>query len=358
MTTKKITVTPGDGIGQEVTTQALRVLDVVARRFQFPIELTTVPIGGTAYDETGSPLPKETLQACKTADAVLLGAVGGTKWESLEYAVRPERALLGIRAELGLYANLRPAVIYGDLVDASTLKKEVVEGADIMVIRELTGGIYFGEPKGVEWRDGHKVGVNTLIYSEPEIQRIAKVGFETAMKRNKRLVSVDKANVLEATELWREIVTAMSQDYPEVELSHMYVDNATMQLIRNPKQFDTIVTGNMFGDILSDGAAMITGSIGMLPSASIGNDHGLYEPVHGSAPDIAGKDWANPLATILSVGMMFRYSFDLIAADVLIQKAVVATLEKYRTKDILSAGKQEVGCVEMGDRVIAAIETM
>ena len=319
---KNIVITPGDGIGKEVTIQARKVMEYMAKRFQIVLEFTEVPIGGTAYDLTGTPLPDETLQACKAADAILLGAVGGPEWEALDYSVRPERALLGLRGELQLYANLRPAQIYGELVGASTLKPEVVDGADIMVIRELTGGIYFGQPKGVEIRNGERVGFNTLVYSESEIRRIAKVGFETAQKRSGRLTSVDKANVLEATELWRNVVQEVHKDYPDVELSHMYVDNAAMQLIRAPKQFDTIVTTNMFGDILSDAAAMITGSIGMLPSASLGGKVGLYEPVHGSAPDIAGQDLANPLATILSVGMLFRYSLDLREADELIQKAV------------------------------------
>ena len=312
---KNIVITPGDGIGKEVTVQARKVMEYMAKRFQIVLEFTEVPIGGTAYDLTGTPLPDETLQACKAADAILLGAVGGPQWEALDYSVRPERALLGLRGELQLYANLRPAQIYGELVGASTLKPEVVDGADIMVIRELTGGIYFGQPKGVEIRNGERVGFNTLVYSESEIRRIAKVGFETAQKRSGRLTSVDKANVLEATELWRNVVQEVHKDYPDVELSHMYVDNAAMQLIRAPKQFDTIVTTNMFGDILSDASAMITGSIGMLPSASLGGKVGLYEPVHGSAPDIAGQDLANPLATILSVGMLFRYSLDLRAVS-------------------------------------------
>ena len=270
---------------------------------------------------------------------------------ALDYSVRPERALLGLRAELQLYANLRPAQIYGELVGASTLKPEVVDGADIMVIRELTGGIYFGQPKGVEVRNGERVGTNTLVYSESEIRRIAKVSFETAKKRSGRLTSVDKANVLETTELWRNVVQEVHKDYPDVELNHMYVDNAAMQLIRAPKQFDTIVTTNMFGDILSDAAAMITGSIGMLPSASLGGKVGLYEPVHGSAPDIAGQDLANPLATILSVGMLFRYSLDLREADELIQKAVEDTITTYRTGDIMAEGKTSVGCQKMGEEV-------
>ncbi|MBF0278142.1 MAG: 3-isopropylmalate dehydrogenase [SAR324 cluster bacterium] len=352
MTTKKITILPGDGIGQEVTAQAVKVLQTVANQYDMNLELQEKPMGGTAYDLTGSPLPDETLQACKNSDAVLLGAVGGPQWESLDISLRPEKGLLRLRSELGLYANLRPAQIYGDLVEASTLKREVVEGTDIMVIRELTGGIYFGEPRGVEMRGNERVGVNTLVYSESEIRRIAIMGFEIARKRFKKLTSVDKHNVLEATILWREVVTEVSKDYPDIALNHMYVDNAAMQLIRDPKQFDTIVTTNMFGDILSDGAAMLTGSLGMLPSASIGGKIGLYEPVHGSAPDIQGQDLANPLATILSVGMMFRYSFDLTEADEKIQKAVVTTLDQYRTGDIMTKGKTQIGCREMGERVI------
>ncbi|MEC8342734.1 MAG: 3-isopropylmalate dehydrogenase, partial [SAR324 cluster bacterium] len=288
MNKKKIVVTPGDGIGPEVTEQALIVLKEVATRFQLELEIEEMPVGGTAYDQTGTPIPNETLKACLEADAVLLGAVGGPKWEPLDFSVRPERGLLKLRSELQLYANLRPAVIYGDLVDASTLKRDVVEGADLMVIRELTGGIYFGEPRGLEERNGERVGFNTLVYSESEIRRVGKMACEIAMKRNKKLTSVDKANVLESTELWREVMTDVVKDFPEIDLNHMYADNAAMQLIRDPKQFDTMVTTNMFGDILSDAAAMMTGSIGMLPSASLGGNIGLYEPVHGSAPDIAG----------------------------------------------------------------------
>ena len=287
MNKKKIVVTPGDGIGPEVTEQALIILKEVATRFQLELEIEEMPVGGTAYDQTGTPIPDETLKACLDADAVLLGAVGGPKWEPLDFSVRPERGLLKLRSELQLYANLRPAVIYGDLVDASTLKRDVVEDADLMVIRELTGGIYFGEPRGVEERNGERVGFNTLVYSESEIRRVGKMACEIAMKRNKKLTSVDKANVLESTELWREVMTDVVKDFPEIDLNHMYADNAAMQLIRDPKQFDTMVTTNMFGDILSDAAAMMTGSIGMLPSASLGGNIGLYEPVHGSAPDIA-----------------------------------------------------------------------
>ena len=356
MTTKKILITPGDGIGPEVTEQAVQILKHVALLFDIQFDLTEKPVGGIAYDLTGTPLPDETLNAAKISDAVLLGAVGGPKWEPLDFSVRPERGLLKLRSELELYANLRPAAIYGDLVNASTLKAEVVDGADLMVVRELTGGIYFGTPRGVEERNGERVGFNTLVYSESEIRRIAKVGFETAMKRRKKLTSVDKANVLESTEFWREIVTDVGTNFPEVELSHMYVDNAAMQIIRDPKQFDTMVTTNMFGDIISDAAAMMTGSLGMLPSASIGGEIGMYEPVHGSAPDITGEDKANPLAMILSVGMMMRYSFNLTEADEMIKKAVVDTLEKYRTVDIMAEGKIQIGCREMGEKVLQSLE--
>jgi 3-isopropylmalate dehydrogenase len=355
---KSIVITPGDGIGKEVTTQAVAVLKHLGESYSLDLKLTEVPIGGTAYDLTGTPLPDETLTACQAADAILLGAVGGPQWEPLDYSVRPERALLGLRAELQLYANLRPAQIYGDLVSASTLKEEVVAGADIMVVRELTGGVYFGQPKGVEERNGERVGFNTLVYSESEIRRIAKVSFEIARKRQKRLTSVDKANVLESTELWRTVVDEVAKDFPDVAVNHIYVDNAAMQLIRAPKQFDTIVTTNLFGDILSDAAAMITGSIGMLPSASLGGAVGLYEPVHGSAPDIAGQDKANPLATILSVGMMLRYSFDLREADELVQRAVEQTITTYRTGDIMAAGKTLVGCQQMGEECLKILESL
>ena len=356
MITKKILITPGDGIGPEVTEEAVQILKHVAPLFGIQLDLIEKPVGGIAYDLTGTPLPDETLDAAKNSDAVLLGAVGGPKWEPLDFSVRPERGLLKLRSELELFANLRPAAIYGDLVNASTLKAEVVDGADLMVVRELTGGIYFGNPRGVEERDGERVGFNTLVYSESEIRRIAKVGFETAMKRRKKLTSVDKANVLESTEFWREIVTDVGTNFPEVELNHMYVDNAAMQIIRDPKQFDTMVTTNMFGDIISDAAAMMTGSLGMLPSASIGGGIGMYEPVHGSAPDITGEDKANPLAMILSVGMMMRYSFNLTDADEMIKKAVVDTLEKYRTVDIMAEGKIQIGCREMGEKVLQSLE--
>ncbi|MEE8433217.1 MAG: 3-isopropylmalate dehydrogenase [bacterium] len=350
--TKRIAVMSGDGIGEEVTREGIRVLQAMTERFGMAMEISHFPIGGVALDQTGDPLPPQTLEGGREADAILLGAVGGPKWDTLEFSLRPERGLLRLRAGLELFANLRPAQIYGDLVEASTLKKEVVDGCDLMVIRELTGGIYFGEPRGIEGDKGARVGRNTLVYTEPEIERIVKVGFEIASKRRKKLCSVDKANVLESSVLWREVAEGIASRFPEVELSHLYVDNAAMQLIRAPRQFDTIVTGNMFGDILSDAAAMITGSIGMLPSASIGTDGALYEPVHGSAPDIAGKDIANPLASILSVGMLFRYTFDMPEADRVIQSAVVETLSKYRTVDIQGPNTKTVGCGEMGDLVL------
>jgi len=349
---KRVALMPGDGIGPEVTEQGKRVLESMAKRQGLDIAFEQVPIGGEAYDQTGDPLPEKTLEEARRSDAVLLGAVGGPKWDQVEFNLRPEKGLLRLRSEMALFANLRPAQIYGDLVDASTLKPEVVSGCDLVVIRELTGGIYFGEPRGIEGKAPSRVGRNTLVYSEEEIDRIVRVGFDIAGKRNKRLCSVDKANVLEVSVLWREIAENIAKEFPDIELSHMYVDNAAMQLIRDPKQFDTIVTTNMFGDILSDAAAMITGSIGMLPSASIGSDHALYEPVHGSAPDIAGQDIANPLASILSVGMMFRYTFDMPEADEMIQTAVTKVLQTYRTLDLLTEGTQKVGCREMGDLVM------
>jgi 3-isopropylmalate dehydrogenase len=311
-------------------------------------------VGGVAIDECGDPLPAETLELAKAADAVLLGGVGGPRWDDLPMASRPEKGLLGLRQGLGLFANLRPALLSAPLASASSLKPALVADLDILIIRELTGGIYFGEPRGIETRDNERVGFNTMVYSEHEIERIARSGFELASKRNKRLCSVDKANVLEVSQLWREVVNSIAGDYPDVELSHMYVDNAAMQLVREPKQFDVIVTTNMFGDILSDVAAMLTGSLGMLPSASLSaSGTGLYEPVHGTAPDIAGKDMANPLATILSVGMMFRYSLDLPAAADSIDRAVAQVLaEGYRTADIAGSGDDVVGCRTMGELVI------
>ena len=358
--TKKIAVLPGDGIGIEIVAQAVKVLECLNADFGLNAEMEQGLVGGSAYDETGSPLPEATLKLAKEADAVLLGAVGGYKWESLDISVRPEKGLLGLRSELELFANLRPAILYPQLAHASTLKPEVVSGLDIMIVRELTGGIYFGQPRGVrELENGEKQGFNTLIYKESEIERIAHVAFETAMKRNKRLCSVDKANVLECTELWREVVERVSKDYPEVELSHMYVDNAAMQLVRAPKQFDVMVTTNMFGDILSDCAAMLTGSIGMLPSASMDkNQKGMYEPIHGSAPDIAGQDIANPLATILSVAMMLRYSLGAEELAVKVEKAVDDVLnQNLRTEDIYTQGDTKVGTSAMGDAVVAALKS-
>jgi 3-isopropylmalate dehydrogenase len=327
---------------------------VAAKQEGCEITVTQGLVGGVAIDEFGDPLPAETLELAKAADAVLLGGVGGPKWDDLPMASRPEKGLLGLRQGLGLFANLRPALLSAPLASASSLKPALVADLDILIIRELTGGIYFGEPRGIETRDNERVGFNTMVYSEHEIERIARSGFELASKRNKRLCSVDKANVLEVSQLWREVVNSIAGDYPDVELSHMYVDNAAMQLVREPKQFDVIVTTNMFGDILSDVAAMLTGSLGMLPSASLSaSGTGLYEPVHGTAPDIAGKDMANPLATILSVGMMFRYSLDLPAAADSIDRAVAQVLaEGYRTADIAGSGDDVVGCRTMGELVI------
>jgi 3-isopropylmalate dehydrogenase len=355
--TKKIAVLAGDGIGPEIVDEAVRVLHALEKD-GLDIELEYGLIGGVAYDETGTPLPEETLVIAKSADAILLGAVGGYKWESLDISVRPEKGLLGIRSALNLFANLRPAILYPQLADASTLKPEVVAGLDLMIVRELTGGIYFGQPRGVRTLDdGEKEGFNTLVYKESEVRRIGKVAFDIARKRQGRLCSVDKANVLECTELWRETMTELADDYNDVDLSHMYVDNAAMQLVRAPKQFDVMVTTNMFGDILSDCASMLTGSIGMLPSASLDEDgKGMYEPIHGSAPDIAGQNIANPLATILSVAMMLRYTLDEAAMADRIENAVEKVLEQgIRTADIYSEGTTKVGTTEMGNAVIAAL---
>ena len=355
MQKKKVLLLPGDGIGQEVTASAGRILEKIVQLEGVEIELLEGLIGGAAIDSTGDPLPKETLELAKECDAVLLGGVGGPKWDDLPTDKKPEKGLLKIRQELDLFANLRPALLFPPLSSASSLKSELVENLDILILRELTGGIYFGEPRGVELRENERVGFNTLVYSEGEIERIARVGFELAEKRSGKVCSVDKANVLEVSQLWREVVNDIAVDYPGVELSHMYVDNAAMQLVRQPKQFDVIVTGNMFGDILSDVAAMLTGSLGMLPSASLAsNGSGLYEPVHGTAPDIAGQDLANPLATILSVAMMCKYSLDLPKAANSIETAVSAVLEAgYRTSDIFSDSAQtQVGCVEMSELVL------
>jgi 3-isopropylmalate dehydrogenase len=355
---KKILVLPGDGIGPEIVHEAVKVLARLRDNFGLDADLDEALVGGAAIDATGGPLPDATLELAREADGVLLGAVGGPKWEPLDIAIRPEKGLLGLRSELQLFANLRPAILYPQLAGASTLKPEVVSGLDILIVRELTGGIYFGRPRGVNTLEsGERQGVNTLVYTESEIERISRVAFEIAMKRDRRVCSVDKANVLECTELWREVVTRVARDYPEVELSHMYVDNAAMQLVKWPKQFDVVVTTNMFGDILSDCAAMLTGSIGMLPSASLdANRKGMYEPIHGSAPDIAGQGVANPLATILSVAMLLRYSLDEPTMAERIEQAVDRVLDQgLRTPDIMSPGMTEVGCEAMGDAVVAAI---
>ncbi|MCO6414025.1 MAG: 3-isopropylmalate dehydrogenase [Thiogranum sp.] len=355
--TRKILVLPGDGIGPEIVAEAVKVLEkLVAEGVELELEFGL--IGGAAYDAEGHPLPPGTLASARAADAVLLGAVGGPRYEQLDRALRPEQGLLGLRAELELFANLRPAILYPQLADASTLKPGVVAGLDIMIVRELTGGIYFGQPRGIRvLENGEKEGFNTLVYRESEIERIGRSAFEIARKRGKKLCSVDKANVLEVTELWRQVMTRLARDYPDVELSHMYVDNAAMQLVRAPKQFDVIVTTNMFGDILSDAAAMLTGSIGMLPSASLdANAKGMYEPIHGSAPDIAGRGVANPLATILSVAMMLRYTLGLPDQARRIETAVGTVLDRgLRTADIAAAGESAVGTSEMGDAVIAAL---
>ena len=354
--TQNILLLAGDGIGPEIMAQAVRVLETL-KADGLDVNWDNALIGGCAVDATGVPFPPETLAKCLAADAVLLGAVGGPQYDVLPREQRPERGLLAIRKEMQVFSNLRPAVVYPELVEASTLKPEVVAGLDIIIVRELVGDIYFGEPRGIEVRNGERVGFNTMIYSESEIRRIAHSAFKTAQKRGKKLCSVDKMNVLECTQLWRDVVIEVSAEYPDVELSHMLVDNAAMQLVRNPKQFDVMVTGNMFGDILSDAASMLTGSIGMLPSASLDiNGKGLYEPIHGSAPDIAGKNMANPLAMILSVAMMLRHSLNQVAAADRVDAAVKKVLAQgYRTGDIMTAGGKKVGTVEMGDAVMAAL---
>ena len=349
-----IAVFPGDGIGQEIIQQALKVLRFISTKTALNLQLKEGLVGGAAYDKGGIPLPPESLEIALKSDAVLLGAVGGPKWESIDYAARPERALLGLRKQLGLYANLRPVAAYEELFHASTLKEEILRGVNMMIVRELTGDVYFGQPRGVSKEEnGQSTGFNTMVYTEEEIRRIAHAAFDIAGNRRKKLVSVDKANVLESTELWRDIVTEVGKNYPDVALSHMYVDNCAMQLIRNPAQFDVILTTNLFGDILSDEAAMLTGSIGMLPSASLGAEHAMYEPIHGSAPDIAGQDIANPIGTILSVAMMLRYSMNLLDEAGLIEKAVRQTLQEgYRTKDIYRPGDKIVGTEEMGASIL------
>ncbi|MHB1075453.1 3-isopropylmalate dehydrogenase [Thiobacillus sp.] len=357
----KIAVLPGDGIGPEIVAQAVKVLEVL-RADGAKIEMETALIGGAGYDAAGDPLPEATLKLARAADAVLLGAVGGPQYDTLDRPLRPERGLLRIRKELNLFANLRPALLYPELAGASSLKPEVVSGLDIMIVRELTGDVYFGQPRGIEVRPSptggsERVGFNTMLYSESEVRRVAHVAFGIAMKRGRKLCSVEKANVLECSELWKEVMIEVSKDYPEVALSHMYVDNAAMQLIRAPKQFDTIVTGNLFGDILSDAASMLSGSIGMLPSASLDeHNKGMYEPIHGSAPDIAGKNLANPLATILSVAMMYRYTFaDLATADRIENAVKKVIAQGLRTGDIWTEGSQKVSCTEMGDAVVKAL---
>ncbi|MGI6707150.1 MAG: 3-isopropylmalate dehydrogenase [Clostridia bacterium] len=355
---KKIALIPGDGIGPEIVRHAVRVLDTIGERYGCRFQYRELLAGGIAIDTLGTPLPEETLRECQESDAVLLGAVGGPKWDNLPGELRPEQALLGLRKGLKVFANLRPAILFPQLKNASSLKAEVIgEGIDILVVRELTGGIYFGPKERKSIEEGYQAS-DTEVYTTEEIRRIAHVAFQAAMKRQRRLCSVDKANILESSRLWREVVEELAGDYPEVELSHMYVDNCAMQLIRHPRQFDVIVTSNMFGDILSDEASMLTGSLGMLPSASLGDSsQGLYEPVHGSAPDIAGQDKANPIATILSAAMMLRYSFGMEEAALAIEEAIEAVLEEgYRTADIMEQGKKPVGTGQMADRIVEKLQ--
>ena len=356
--TKKIAILPGDGIGPEVVAEAVKLLERLRRDFGLKIEMETAAVGGTAYDTHKHPLPDATLKLVKQADAVLLGAVGGAKWDTLSRELRPEKALLRLRSELKLFANLRPAILYPQLAAASTLKPEIVAGLNLLIVRELTGDIYFGEPRGVRTLEsGERQGYNTMVYAEHEIERVARVAFDAAGKRRKKLCSVEKANVLETSGLWREVVLRVAKDYTDVELSHMYVDNAAMQLVRAPKQFDVIVTGNIFGDILSDEAAMLTGSIGMLPSASLdAANKGMYEPIHGSAPDIAGRGVANPLATILSVAMMLRYTLNEAPLADKVERAISSVLDQgLRTGDIYTDGTRKVGTKEMGDAIAQAL---
>ncbi|MCP4387287.1 MAG: 3-isopropylmalate dehydrogenase [Gammaproteobacteria bacterium] len=358
--TKKIAVLAGDGIGPEIIQEGLKLIECLQADFGLDAEIESAPIGGAGYDQFGDPLPEQTLSLCQQADAILFGAIGGPDYDGLERDLRPEKGLLRLRSSLSLFSNLRPAMLYPQLASASSLKNELVAGLDIMIVRELTGGIYFGQPRGIrELENGEREGFNTLVYAEHEIERIARSAFDIAMLRNRKLCSVDKANVLEASELWREVVSRVAADYPEVELSHMYVDNASMQLVRAPKQFDVIVTTNMFGDILSDTAAMLTGSIGMLPSASLdANGKGMYEPIHGSAPDIVGKGLANPLATILSLAMMLRYSLQQAELAGMVDTAVGNVLNQgFRTADIAD-GSHSVNTSEMGDAVVAAMRAL
>ena len=355
---KRILILPGDGIGPEVSSIAKELLSLIDQKYSLGLELNEGLIGGVAYEETGNPLPQETLDKAKISEAILLGAVGGPKWDQLSSEKRPEKGLLGIRSEFDFFANLRPAILSKELVSASTLKAEIVSGLDLLIVRELTGGIYFGEPRGMI--EGSEEALNTMRYSKAEIERIGRVAFEAAQKRNGKLCSVDKANVLEVSAFWRDIISSLSREYPEVELSHMLVDNAAMQLVREPKQFDVMVTGNLFGDILSDTAAMLTGSIGMLPSASLnGSNKGLYEPVHGSAPDIAGKDLANPLASILSVAMMMRYTFREEEVALAIESSVESVLASgKRTQDIAMESNSVIGTKEMGKEVLSTIGSL
>ena len=360
MSTKNIAILPGDGIGPEIVAEAVKLFECLQQDFGLAVELETAAVGGAGYDQAGKPLPDATLDLCRQADAVLLGAVGGPQYEALDRDLRPERGLLSLRTELELFSNLRPALLYPQLASASSLKDEIVAGLDIMIVRELTGGIYFGQPRGIrELENGEREGFNTLVYAEHEIERIARSAFDIAMLRNRKLCSVDKANVLEVSELWREVMIRVGADYPDVELSHMYVDNASMQLVRAPKQFDVMVTTNMFGDILSDTAAMLTGSIGMLPSASLDSSgKGMYEPIHGSAPDIAGKSIANPLATLLSIAMMLRYSLGEAELANKIDLAVGNVLNQgFRTADIAD-GSHTVSTAEMGNAVVSAMREL
>lgn len=353
----KIALLGGDGIGPAVIDEGVKILNAIEKKYGIQFEYERALIGGCAYDDCKKPLPDSTISTAKAADAVYLGAVGDWKYDTLPSDLRPEKALLGIRKELNLFANLRPAIVFDELLESSTLKPEVVKGVDIMMVRELTGDVYFGQPRGIEMIDGQRAGFNNMIYYEKEVERIAHVAFQTAMKRNKKLCSVDKANVLDSSRLWREVITTISSQYPQIELTHMYVDNAAMQLIRNPKQFDVVVTGNIFGDILSDEASMLSGSLGMLPSASLSDKNpGMYEPIHGSAPDLKGKNTVNPIATILSAAMMMRYSFGFDEAAIDIENAVKSILKKgYRTQDIFSQGTQLVGTTQMGDLIAKEI---
>jgi 3-isopropylmalate dehydrogenase len=355
----KIAVLPGDGIGIEIVREAVKVLQAISHVSGVLFDMEEGLVGGAAYDHCGEPLPAATMDLSRKSDVILLGAVGGPRWESLDYSVRPERALLGLRGGFDLFANLRPVVAYEELIDASPLKRHVVQDIDIMVVRELTGDVYFGQPRGIRIENGSRIGVNTLIYTEEQIRRIAVVAFDMARKRRKNVVSVDKANILESSQLWRDVVTEVGCDYPDVTLRHLYVDNCAMQLLLNPLQFDVIVTSNMFGDILSDEAAVLSGSIGMLPSASHGPNKSLYEPIHGSAPDIAGKNTANPLATVLSVAMMLRHSFNMSKEAALVERAVKDVLKNgFRTRDIHREGTTLVRTDEMGNRVVEKIHAL